>query len=135
MLARQLAAGTVLAGVPERAAVGVAIYARVSCFGRQGGLGRQVFRLAGYLTANGLAPAKIISGVGSGRNGHRTRLVGLLWDASVGTVVAGQVEVGDDLVRDRWEVLTSLCARLHGRRSAKRRAEPALAAARSAEAA
>ncbi len=35
-------------------------------------------------------------------------------------------EVDDDLVRDMTEVLTSLCARLYGRRSAKNRAEKAL---------
>ena len=35
-------------------------------------------------------------------------------------------EVDDDLVRDMTEVLTSFCARLYGRRSAKNRAEKAL---------
>ena len=38
-------------------------------------------------------------------------------------------ELEDDLVRDVTEVMTSLCARLYGRRSARRRAERALAAA------
>ena len=38
-------------------------------------------------------------------------------------------EVDDDLVRDITEVLTSMCARLYGRRSAAWRAERALAAA------
>ena len=33
------------------------------------------------------------------------------------------------LVRDATEVMTSLCARLYGRRSARRRAERALSAA------
>lgn len=44
-------------------------------------------------------------------------------------VVVEDHEVDDDLVRDITEVLTSMCARLYGRRSAKRRAERALAAA------
>jgi predicted site-specific integrase-resolvase len=61
--ARQLAAGTILAGVPERTAMGVVIYARVSCFRQRGDLGRRVFRLAEYLTADGLAPAEIICGL------------------------------------------------------------------------
>ena len=39
-------------------------------------------------------------------------------------------EVEDDLVRDATEVMTSLCARLYGKRSARRRAERAVAAAR-----
>lgn len=38
-------------------------------------------------------------------------------------------EVADDLVRDVTEVLTSMCARLYGRRSAAKRAEAALKAA------
>ena len=39
-----------------------------------------------------------------------------------------EAELEDDLVRD-VQVMTSLCARLYGRRSARRRAERALAAA------
>ncbi|MCP3822943.1 IS607 family transposase, partial [Streptomyces sp. A3M-1-3] len=42
-------------------------------------------------------------------------------------------EVEDDLVRDIVEVLTSLCARLYGRRSAKNRAKKALEAAAADE--
>ena len=38
-------------------------------------------------------------------------------------------ELEDDLVRDVTEVMTSLCTRLYGKRSARRRAERALAAA------
>ena len=38
-------------------------------------------------------------------------------------------EVEDDLVRDAAEVMTSLCARLYGKRSARKRAERAVAAA------
>ncbi|MFB6680258.1 hypothetical protein ACFCWG_49340 [Streptomyces sp. NPDC056390] len=41
----------------------------------------------------------------------------------------GEVEVEDGLERDTVEVLTSLCARLYGRRSAKNRATKALEAA------
>lgn len=41
-------------------------------------------------------------------------------------VVLDGGEVDDDLVRDMVEVLTSFCARLYGRRSARNRAEKAL---------
>jgi putative resolvase len=41
-------------------------------------------------------------------------------------VVIEDGEVTYDLVRDMVEVLTSFCARLYGRRSAKNRAEKAL---------
>lgn len=44
-------------------------------------------------------------------------------------VVVEEREVNDELVGDITEVLTSMCARLYGRRSAKRRAERALHAA------
>ena len=38
-------------------------------------------------------------------------------------------EVKDDLVQDVMDALTSMCARLYGRRSARHRAEKALKAA------
>ena len=44
-------------------------------------------------------------------------------------MVLEENEVDDDLVRDMTEVLTSFCARLYGRRSAKRRAARAVEAA------
>lgn len=44
-------------------------------------------------------------------------------------VVLNSAEVEDDLVRDVTEVLTSMCARLYGRRSAAKRAKAALKAA------
>jgi putative resolvase len=155
--ARQLAAGTMLVDVPEQAAAGVAIYVLVLSSGRRSDLGRQVAWLAGYLTAEGSASLKVVSGVGSGLNEYRTGLFSLLRDASASTIVAGhrgrlarfgvgcreaalaaqgrklivagQAEVSGDLVRDMGEVLTSLCAGLRGRRPAKHRAERALAAA------
>jgi putative resolvase len=43
-------------------------------------------------------------------------------------VVLDDAEVDDDLVRDMTEILTSFCARLYGRRSAKRKAGAAVAA-------
>ena len=44
-------------------------------------------------------------------------------------LVMDEAELEDDLVREVTEVMTSLCARLYGRRSARRRAERALTAA------
>ncbi|GAB4988618.1 hypothetical protein MAHJHV61_36020 [Mycobacterium avium subsp. hominissuis] len=43
-------------------------------------------------------------------------------------VVADSGETTDDLVRDVIEVLTSMCARLYGRRGARNRAMRALTA-------
>jgi predicted site-specific integrase-resolvase len=42
-------------------------------------------------------------------------------------MVAGLSEADDDLVRDVTEILTSLCARLYGRRAAANRAARAVA--------
>ena len=44
-------------------------------------------------------------------------------------VVLDPAESADDLVRDVTEVLTSMCARLYGRRGAKKRAARAVAVA------
>jgi predicted site-specific integrase-resolvase len=44
-------------------------------------------------------------------------------------VVVDSAEVDDDLVRDMTEILTSMCARLYGKRAAQNRAKRAVAAA------
>ena len=44
-------------------------------------------------------------------------------------LVVGPEELEDDLVQDMIDVLTSMCTRLYGRRSARSRAEKALTAA------
>jgi putative resolvase len=102
-----------------------------------------------------------VSETGPGLNGHRAEATRLLADPAVRTivvehrdrlarfgaecieaalaaggrkpVVVDQAERKDDLVRDMVDVLTSFCARLHGRRAAKDRAEKAVAAAAAAE--
>jgi putative resolvase len=157
--ARQTASGTILveAPLPDARAGGVALYARVSSSDQREDLERQVGRLAAWATQQGLAPTATVAEVGSGLNGSRSKLKRLLADPAIGTVViehrerlarfgveyveaalraqgrklivVEDSEVDDDLVRDITEVLTSMCARLYGRRSAKRRAEAALAAA------
>jgi putative resolvase len=68
---------------------------------------------------------------------HRDRLTGFGFEhlaasmAACGRriVVLEESETAGDLVRDVTEVLTSLCARLYGRRSASRRAAKAVAVA------
>ena len=110
-----------------------------------------------WATQQGVRPDEVVKEIGSGLNGNRRRLRRLVADHRVGTIVvehrerlsrfgfeyvaaalAGrgarilvmdEGELEDDLVREVTEVMTSLCARLYGRRSARRRAERALAAA------
>ena len=157
--ARQLATGTILVDEATAPAAGVAIYARVSSGDQRGDLDRQVARLTAVATERRLPPTKVVAEVGSGLNGHRTKLLSLLRDPTVGTIVVEhrdrlarfcveyleaslaaqgpqgssgsggrEAEVADELVGDMVEVLTSFCARLYGRRSAKRRADAALVA-------
>ncbi len=69
---------------------------------------------------------------------HRDRLAGFgvgPLEAALGAhgrriVVAEPGETADDLVRDMIEVLTSMCARLCGRRSVRNRAMRAVTATR-----
>lgn len=133
------------------------VYARVSSSDQKDDLDRQVGRVVEWLTAQGMTPDEVVKEIGSGLNGNRRQLMRLVADPQVKTIVvehrerlcrfgfeylsaslAGrgarvmvmeEGEVGDDLVRDITEVMTSLCARLYGKRSARRRAERAVAAA------
>ena len=123
-------------------------------------LDRQVGRVVEWATQQGYRPDEVVKEIGSGLNGNRRRLRRLVADPTVSTIVvehrerlcrfgfeyveaalAGRgarilvmedSELEDDLVGDVTEVMTSLCARLYGRRSARRRAQRALAAAREA---
>ena len=140
--------------VPERKVDGFGLYARVSSHDQKADLDRQVARLSGWAAQAGVPVVRVEAEVGSGMNGGRAKLRRLLSDSRVTTVVVehrdrlGRMntelveaalsahgrrlvvldpgEVDDDLVRDMTEVLTSFCARLYGRRSAKNRAEKAL---------
>src|SRR5258706_1269510 len=135
----------------------VVVYARVSSADQRADLDRQVARVTAWATGQHLAVSRVVTEVGSARNGHRGKFLALLRDPQVSTVVVEHrdrfarfgaeyveaalsaqgrrllvvdpVEVDDDLVRDVTEILTSLCARLYGRRAAANRASRAVAAA------
>jgi putative resolvase len=144
--------------VAKREPARTVLYARVSSHDQRSDLDRQVARLTGWATGQGMAVAEVVVEVGSGMNGKRRRLARLLADATATTVVvehrdrlarfgvehleaalsaqgrrivvvdAGEVD--DDLIRDMTEVLTSFCARLYGRRGARNRAVKALGCAK-----
>ncbi len=158
--ARQMPTGTILVDVPERQDAGVVLYARVSSADQQADLDRQVARLAAFAAEHGMKVAKVVAEVGSGLNGHRRGLLSVLRSPEYGgivvehrdrlarfgseymeaalaltgrsVVVVDPEEVKDDLVQDMIAVLTSMCARLYDRRSARNRAEKALQAASEA---
>jgi predicted site-specific integrase-resolvase len=120
-------------------------------------LDRQVARVTAWATGHGLAVDRVVTEVGSAVHGRRTKFLALLRDAAVSVIVvehrdrfarfgadyveaalAAQgrrllvvdpAEVDDDLVRDVTEMLTSLCARLYGRRAGANRARRAIDAA------
>lgn len=155
--AKQLSTGTILVDVPEAKSESVSLYARVSSPDQKADLERQQGRLVAWATAQHLSVGRVVSEVGSGLNGHRTKLLALLKDPQVTGIVVEHrdrlarfgaeyiesalaasgrrlfvVEEGetqDDLVPDMVDVLTSFCARLYGRRSARNRAKKALEAA------
>lgn len=158
--ATQLATGTILVHPEKPSAGSVALYARVSGSDQRGDLERQLERLSLYSVRNGMNVSKAVSEVGSGLNGNRNKLMQLLADPSVSAIVVehrdrlarfgseyiegamaasgrrlivvDETEMADDLVQDMVDVMTSLCARLYGRRSAKNRAARAVAAAAAA---
>lgn len=139
----------------------VVLYARVSSHDQRADLDRQVARVTGWATSNGYAIGEVVCEVGSGLNGTRPKLRRILSDPSASVVVvehrdrlarfgvehleaalaasgrrvvvADPGETTDDLVRDMIEVLTSMCARLYGRRGARNRAMRAVTAAKHAE--
>lgn len=134
-------------------------YARVSSNDQKTDLQRQADRLKAFAFSMGVDAPEVVTEVGSGMNDKRRKLNQLLADPTVTTIIVehrdrlASVNVGlvesaleasrrrlivvddseldDDLVRDMTEVLTSFCARLYGKRAAKRRAEKALEAMRS----
>ena len=135
----------------------VVVYARVSSADQRADLDRRVARVTGWVTGQHLAVSRVVTEVGSALNGHRKTFLALLRDPAVSTIVVvhrdrfarfgaeyveaaltaqgrrllvvDPAEVDDDLVRDVTEILTSLCARLYGRRAAANRANRAVAAA------
>ena len=149
---RKLGTRTIVVDVPDDVPVadGFGLYARVSSSDQKDDLMRQSARLSEWAAREGVRVVRIESEVGSGMNGTRCKVLRLLADPAVSVVVVERrdrlgrmntemveaalsasgrrlmvlddTEVDDDLVRDMVEVLTSFCARLHGRRSARNRA-------------
>lgn len=133
------------------------LYARVSSSDQKDDCGRQADRLRTLAAGRGWTNVEIITEIGSGLNGHRKRLLGLLADPAVRRIVVEHrdrlarfgveyieaalkahgrevvfAEEGEqklDIVQDFIDVVTSMCARIYGRRAASNRAKAALAAA------
>lgn len=154
--AEQLASGTILVKKLRPDSTKVTVYARVSSSDQKADLDRQIARLVQFANSKGLLVHQTVTEIGSGLNGHRSKLMKLLQDPQTTLIlvehrdrlmrfgseyveaalsaydrkllVADSTELKDDLVQDMIEVLTSFCARLYGRRSAKNKAKKALEA-------
>lgn len=129
---------------------GVALYARVSSHDQRADLDRQLARLSQDAADHGLHVIDSVAEVGSGLNGERRKVMRLLRDSTISAIVVERRDrfarfgseyleaalatsgrrlivvdpsgMNDDLVQDMIAVLTSFCARLYGRRSARNRA-------------
>jgi len=129
----------------------IALYARVSSLGQKEDLERQIQRLKDYAAAKGYQVSKEVTEIASGLNDKRPKLEKLLANTSIGTIVVEnrdrltrfgshyietlleaqgrhiemifQSDTGDELGDDFVSVITSMAARIYGRRQSKRRAE------------
>jgi predicted site-specific integrase-resolvase len=63
------------------------VYARVSSADQRTDLDRQVAWITAWATSQNLAVARVVTVVGSAFNGHRKRLLALLRDPFVSTIV------------------------------------------------
>jgi predicted site-specific integrase-resolvase len=149
--------GLILIGEPvagTKVTGSTVVYARVSSADQRPDLDRQVARVTEWATGQHLPVDRVVTEVGSTLAGRREFLA-LLRDPKVSTIVverrdrfarfgAEDVEASlaafgrrllvvdpgeadDDLVRDVTELLTSLCARRYGRRTAADRVARAVA--------
>lgn len=130
----------------------VVVYARVSSHEMKENLDRQAQRLTEYCTAKGWQIAQVVKEIASGINDNRPKLLELLKDDSVTTIVVEhkdrltrfgfnyieqllatyrrEIEVvnlaedgKEDLLQDLTSIIYSFCARMYGQRRAKRKTE------------
>jgi predicted site-specific integrase-resolvase len=135
----------------------VAVYARVSSAENRQHLDSQAERVAAFCTANGWLVAQVVKAWGRGVNDPRPQLLVLLGDSRISHIVVehqarcsrfgvasiqtllktpGRALVlvnaaaagPEDLRHDLGAIITSLCARLYGRRRASRKRTQVLAA-------
>jgi putative resolvase len=149
--AYQLPTGTVIVRDVTPEAAGVALYARVCSADQKADAKQQMERLREYAAARGYQVVAEVTEIASGLNDERPKLKKLLTNPKIGVLVVerrdrltrcgyGYIatlleqqgrrvealypnDTGDDVVEDFVAVLTSMAARIYGRRTSKRRAE------------
>ena len=149
--AYQAESGTIIVRDAVALPSGIALYARVSSADQKPDLERQMERLRDYASAKGYQIDKAVMEIASGLNDNRPKLTVLLTDKSISVIIVEhrerltrfgfnyianlfeiqgrRIEVifpdetKDDLIQDFIAVITSMCARIYGRRGNKNRAE------------
>ncbi|HEX8982859.1 MAG TPA: IS607 family transposase [Ktedonobacterales bacterium] len=150
MDAYQLPTGTIIVRETTPSATGVTLCACVSSADQKDDVTRQMQRLRNYVAARGYQMVSEVTEIASGLNDERPKLKKLLTDAHVGVLVVEHrdrltrfgygytvtllehegrrveadfpTDTGDGWVDDFVAVITSMAARIYGRRNAKRRA-------------
>lgn len=149
--AYQLPSGTIVVREPTPARSSkVVLYARVSSAEQREDARRQMERLRDYAAARGYRVSREVVEIASGLNDNRPKLNALLTDPEVGVLVVehkdrltrfgfnyirqlletsgrrvevlSETDTQDELVDDFVAVITSMAARIYGRRNARRRA-------------
>ncbi|MBU4174147.1 MAG: IS607 family transposase [Actinobacteria bacterium] len=161
--AEQMPSGAIIVHPPREPVTSdvVTIYARVSSRDQRDDLARQVERLASYASAKGLVLTGLVEEIGSGLNGGRRKLIRLLSDDKARTIlvehrdrltrfgfefieaammsqgrsiiVADETEDTKDIWADFIDVVTSMCASIYGKRTARNRAKKAVEAVSDSE--
>lgn len=151
--AYQLPTGTIIVNDSPTPAIGqgVALYARVSSHDQKDDAQRQLNRLRDYAAAKGYKVTAEVMEIASGLNDQRPRFSRLLTDTAVQTIlvehkdratrfgyqyiallleaqgrrieVINETDTQDELVDDFVALITSMAARIYGRRSSRQRAE------------
>jgi predicted site-specific integrase-resolvase len=151
--AYQLPTGTIIVNEPTAPTVGhgVALYARVSSHDQKADAQRQLERLRDFAAARGYQVTTEVVEVASGLNDQRPKFSRLLSDTDIQTIlvehkdratrfgfayialllkaqgrqieVSNETDTQDELVDDFVSLITSMAARIYGRRSSRQRAE------------
>lgn len=138
------------------------IYSRVSSTENRGNLETRAKRLLDYCAAKGYVISDVVKEIGSGIDDGRPKLLKLLTDPTVNLIVVEhkdrltrfgfnyiekllvmqgrRIEIVDlaendkeDLIQDFVSIITSFCARIYGRRRARRKTERIIAELQDSE--
>lgn len=150
----QLPTGTILVHELPTPTKNAVLYAYVSSMNQKTDLSRQLQRLRDFASAKGITVQEEVTEMGLGLNGHRNKLIKILLNPSISIIIvehrdrlarfgaeyiiaslsashrqiiiANNTECKDDMVQDMINVLTSLCVKLYGRKSAKNKVKKAM---------